>query len=164
MSTQFNVIAILAATWFLLTIEAAPLNFQTQLKVALEKIAELKGDAFDGCCNASHTCIYIPYTRKFSPGQKFFQFCHHWRNFYHVNFLSCVNDCIEDMATFTALAKIYFTKIFLQYKGIWGWQNFCQVKIFTYMVHNGSQERLPYFFQKFGKRLIAIMFRASSKF
>ena len=26
------------------------------------------------------------------------------------DFLSCVNDCIEDMATFTALAKIYSTE------------------------------------------------------
>ena len=41
-----------------------------------------------------------------------------------MNFLSRVNDYIEDMATFTALAKIYSTKInILQYKGSWAWQN-----------------------------------------
>ena len=33
-----------------------------------------------------------------------------------MNFLSCVNDYIEDMATFTALAKIYFTKYFCNTK------------------------------------------------
>ena len=55
MSTQFNVIATLATTWFLLTVcvEAAPLIFQSQSNVALQKIAELKGDAFDNCCNVS---------------------------------------------------------------------------------------------------------------
>ena len=38
-----------------------------------------------------------------------FAICSLWQNFYHANFLSCVNDYIEYMATFTALAKnIYF--------------------------------------------------------
>ena len=41
-----------------------------------------------------------------------FAICCHWQNFYHVNFLSCVNDYVEDMATFTAFAKIYSTKYF----------------------------------------------------
>ena len=36
--------------------------------------------------------------------------------FYHANFLSCVNDYIEDMATFTALVKIYSTKYFCSTK------------------------------------------------
>ena len=46
-------ITILVAAWFLLTVhvEAVPLSFQGQLNVALQKIAELKGDAFDNCCN-----------------------------------------------------------------------------------------------------------------
>ena len=34
----------------------------------------------------------------------------HWWNFYHTN-SSCINDCIEDMVTFTALVKIYSTKL-----------------------------------------------------
>ena len=110
MSTQFNVIAILAATWFLLTVEAAPLNFQTQLKVALEKIAELKGDAFDGCCNVSHTCIYISYTRKFSP------ILPSLAKFLSHDFLSCVNDCIEDMATLLHWRKFISPKYFCNTK------------------------------------------------
>jgi hypothetical protein len=57
MRMQFIMIAILAATWFLLTVEAAPLSFQNQLNVALQKIAELKGDAFDSCCNVSITIV-----------------------------------------------------------------------------------------------------------
>ena len=39
-----------------------------------------------------------------------FAICSYWRNFYRANILSCVNDYIEDMATFTALAKIYSTE------------------------------------------------------
>ena len=48
-------ITILVAAWFLLTVhvEAVPLSFQNQLNVALQKIAELKGDAFDSCYNVS---------------------------------------------------------------------------------------------------------------
>ena len=45
-------------------------------------------------------------------------------NFYYLlslakflaNFLSCVNDYIEDMATFTTLAKIYSTEYFCNTK------------------------------------------------
>ena len=45
-----------------------------------------------------------------------FAICSYWRNFYRTNFLSCVNDYIEDMATFTALAKIYSTEYFCNTK------------------------------------------------
>ena len=45
-----------------------------------------------------------------------FAICSHWRNFYHTNFLSRVNDYIEDMVTFTALAKIYSTNYFCNTK------------------------------------------------
>ena len=45
-----------------------------------------------------------------------FTICSYWRKFYHANFLSCVNDYIEDMVTFTALAKIYFTEYFCNTK------------------------------------------------
>ena len=52
--------------------------------------------------------------RKFRQEKTFanFAICLHWRNFYREFFLSSVNDCIEDMATFTAWAKIYSTKYF----------------------------------------------------
>ena len=40
--------------------------------------------------------------------------------------------CIEDMATFTALAKNFLPKS-LQYKDIWAWQNLYPAKIFMYM-------------------------------
>ena len=36
--------------------------------------------------------------------------------FYHTTFLSCVDDYIEDMATFTTLAKIYSTNYFCNTK------------------------------------------------
>ena len=42
-----------------------------------------------------------------------FAICSHWRNFYYAVFLSCVNDYIEDMATFITLAKILFHRIYL---------------------------------------------------
>ena len=45
-----------------------------------------------------------------------FAICSHWRNFYCANFLSCVNDYIEDIVTFTALAKNYSTKYFCNTK------------------------------------------------
>ena len=53
-------------------------------------------------------CIKINallYTWEISPGENFAT-CSHWQKVYHANFLSFVNDCIEDMATMTALAKI----------------------------------------------------------
>ena len=45
-----------------------------------------------------------------------FAICSHWRNFYHTNFLSSVNDYIEDKAIFTTLAKICFTEYFCSTK------------------------------------------------
>ena len=51
--------------------------------------------------------------RKFLP---IFAICSHWWNFYHANFLSGINDYIEDMATFTAWAKIYSTDYFCNTK------------------------------------------------
>ena len=45
-----------------------------------------------------------------------FTTCSHWQNIYHSNLLSCVNDYIEDIATFTALAKIYSTEYFCNTK------------------------------------------------
>ena len=58
--------------------------------------------------------------RLFLPGERFrqekgfanFTTCSHWGNFYLRMLLFCVNDYIEDMATFTALAKIYSTNYF----------------------------------------------------
>ena len=45
-----------------------------------------------------------------------FATCSCWRYFLSANFLSRVNDCIEDMVTYTALAKIYSTKYFCNTK------------------------------------------------
>ena len=61
----------------------------------------------------------VPYSWKFSPGENFRQFCHVLslaKFFLSVNFLSRDNDYIEDMATFTALAKIYSTEYFCNAK------------------------------------------------
>ena len=44
-------IAFLVVICFQLTVEAAPLSLQDQLQVALQQIAELKGN--DSCCNVS---------------------------------------------------------------------------------------------------------------
>ena len=63
-----------------------------------------------------------------------FNICSHRRDFYHINFLSSVNDYIEDMATFTALEKIYSTKYFYNTKVPGVSKIFCQAKIFTYTV------------------------------
>ena len=64
-----------------------------------------------------HTLTYC-ICRNFHQEKIFanFAICSHWRNFYHANFMSRVNDYIEDMATFTALAKIYSTKYFCNTK------------------------------------------------
>ena len=45
-------------------------------------------------------------------------------NFITPIFLCYVKDCIEDMAIFTALVKIFSTNFFLQYKGSSAWRNF----------------------------------------
>ena len=52
----FNMVTLLAATCLLSIIEAAPLSLQDQLQVALQRVAELKGNGtFQSCCNVS--CI-----------------------------------------------------------------------------------------------------------
>ena len=73
-----------------------------------------------------------PYTWKLSPGENYCQFHHLFSlmKSHHANFLSCVKDYIEDMATFTALAKIYVSAI--QVTCSWAWRNFCPV---MYTVH-----------------------------
>ena len=79
---------------------------------------------------------YLLKLPKFSPGEKFYQF-HHLLSvvkFLSMDFLSCVNDYVQDMATFTTFGEILFHQIFLQYSGTWAWQNFCPMKIFGYMV------------------------------
>ena len=56
----------------------------------------------------------ILYSRKFSPGENFRQFCYLvlLARFCSMNFLSCVNNYIEHMATFTVLAIIYSIEYF----------------------------------------------------
>ena len=54
----------------------------------------------------------------FLPAENFRQL-HHLLSLAKIvsmNFLSCVNDRIDDMATFTALAKIYSTEYFCNTK------------------------------------------------
>ena len=50
--------------------------------------------------------------------------------FYIHELLFCVNDYIEDMATFTALVKF----IPVNTSASWAWRNFYQAKIFGYSV------------------------------
>ena len=62
-----------------------------------------------------HDPVYIPYMWKFLPGEKFRQFRHLLllaKFLSRKYFVLCYNDYIEDMATFTTLAKIYFTDYF----------------------------------------------------
>ena len=86
--------------------------------------------------------IMVLYTRKFLPGENFCQFHHwlsSWQTFYPANFLSCVNDHVEDIwGPLPHWRKFW---IFLQYKGSWAWRNFCQVKIFTYTVAKREPHR-----------------------
>jgi hypothetical protein len=50
----FNMIAILVAIRFLSSTEAAPLSLHDQLQIALQRVAELKGNGtFKNCCNVS---------------------------------------------------------------------------------------------------------------
>ena len=63
-----------------------------------------------------------------------FATCSHRQNFLSANFLPRADDYIEDMATFYRIGENLFHRIFLQYKGIWAWRNFCLAKIFTYTV------------------------------
>ena len=55
--------------------------------------------------------MYIPYCRKYLPGEKFHQFLH-LLAWVKLNFLSHIDDYTKDMATFTALVKIYSGKYF----------------------------------------------------
>ena len=65
---KFNVIAILAATCFLLLVETAPLSIQNQLNVALQQLAELKGDGTpDNCCNVSSIYMHFSTVAAFEP-------------------------------------------------------------------------------------------------
>ena len=59
--------------------------------------------------------LIVPYKQKFSPGENIYQF-HHLLSL--AKFLSreFLVDYIEDMATITALAKIYSTKYFCNTK------------------------------------------------
>ena len=73
--------------------------------------------------------VYTVYTEIFAN----FTMCSYWRNFYRMNFLSCVNDYIEDMVTFTALAKIYSTEYFCNTKvaglgEIFVQRKFCRIR------------------------------------
>ena len=70
---------------------------------------------------------------KYRIAGNFWQFRHllSLAKFLSVNFLSCVNDYIEDMAIFTALVKIYSTEYFCNTKVV----NFCPAKIFGYTVY-----------------------------
>ena len=52
------------------------------------------------------------------------------QNFYPTNFLSCVNEYIEGMVTFTTWVKIYFCNTKVAGVG----RNFCPVKILGFMV------------------------------
>ena len=45
-----------------------------------------------------------------------FAICSRWRNFYHMNFLSRVNDYREDMAIFTATKLAGLGEIFVKQK------------------------------------------------
>ena len=53
---------------------------------------------------------------------------------YHTNFLSCVNDYIEDnMATYW---RKFIPPNISAIQSIWGWRNFCQANIFTYTIQH----------------------------
>ena len=100
--------------------------------------------------SSPRTKFSFPYIQSFSPKRcqdKIEKYCIH-RNFHQEKFLpsalidknfitriflSCVNDYIEDMATFTALAKIYSTKYFCNTKvgglgKIFVQRNFCRIR------------------------------------
>ena len=76
----------------------------------------------------------IPYSRKFSPGEKFclFRPLLSWANFHPVNFLSRVNDYIE-------LGENLFREIFLQCKGRWVGRNICPAKISVVRYHDSCK-------------------------
>ena len=78
-----------------------------------------------------------------------FAICSHWQSFYHVIFLSCVNDYIEDMMTFTTLPKIYSTKCFCNTKVAELSETFVEQKFSRLQVHT-------YMYRK--KRVINLLF------
>ena len=56
---NFKVVALLATTCLLLTVEAVPLSLQSQLQLALQQLAKLKGDGTtDNCCNVSSIYMF----------------------------------------------------------------------------------------------------------
>ena len=67
---------------------------------------------------AINSLYVLLYSQKFSPGENFCQFCCLLllAKFLSANFLSGINDCIEDMMIFTRLAKIYSTEYFCNTK------------------------------------------------
>ena len=63
-----------------------------------------------------------------------FATCSYWWIFFlFVNFFFCAKDCIVDMAIFSALAKIYSSKITTKTAGF-AWQTFYPMKIFSYNI------------------------------
>ena len=74
----------------------------------------------------------ILYTRKFSPGENFRQFCHLLSL---AKFLSCKFFCpVLIITTLTTLVKIYSAEYFCNTKVAGLGEIFCQAKIFMYMV------------------------------
>ena len=64
---------------------------------------------------ASETLLLlILYSQKLLPGENFCQLCHFalFGKFFSANFLSCVNDCIGDMATLPHWQKFISPNIY----------------------------------------------------
>ena len=66
------------------------------------------------CYNCGTTAYIYCIAENFHQEKIFANFttCLHGQNFYPANFLSHIDDYTEDMATFTALAKIYSSEYF----------------------------------------------------
>ena len=110
-------------------------NFYQLQKVALE-LVKARRESGKKVFSTIYAEIFA--RRKFSPISPSALY---WRNFYCVNFLSCVyvNDYIEDMATFTALAKIYSTEYFCNTKvaglgEIFVQRKFCHIWVLLYNI------------------------------
>ena len=75
--------------------------------------------------------MFVVALLKYRIAENFGQFRHLLllAKFVSVNFLSCVNDYIEDMAIFTALAKIYSTEYFCNTKEL-GLVKFLAIRYF----------------------------------
>ena len=66
-----------------------------------------------------------------------FAACSHWQKFYYTNFLSCVKDYIEDMATFAAsIDEKFIPPNFSAIQRQLGLVKFYPAKIFTYYTVN----------------------------